>query len=355
MGIERLDSTRNRMSPRAIFFDRNWKEIAPTEKQTPEGREALAKICGVPSNLLCVGKKPDVAASVILKHAGKRRTYKHEDRVYSLMGMLGVRMRADYGEGQAKAFSRLFEYIIRTTGDISIFNWTGSYSGSPITGRSMYCTDFNGFSRNHTANDLAKPASALSAIKLDHFGLHARFDICEMEVIVEGDNKRTLDAVYRLERTLKAGQHGTSNTDCFCECELIFRNKFRVNISVLCPLSSLRGVLEYATNKSPGRTVSWVMARFSGVADSNWFLCELKQDSHVENDGIFADLMRNTTMSSDSSARRQSIVDPGSLMQYLESSGLLGRRLATSEFPQDKLPQARKDRQFIRNVYMWVE
>jgi hypothetical protein len=122
------------MSPRAIFFDRSWKEIARTEKQTPEGREALAEICGVPSNLLCVGKKPDVAASVILKHAGKRRIDKHEDRVYSLMGMLGVRMRADYGEGQAKAFSRLFEYIIRTTGDISIFNWTGSYSVSPITG-----------------------------------------------------------------------------------------------------------------------------------------------------------------------------------------------------------------------------
>ncbi|KAI5789452.1 heterokaryon incompatibility protein-domain-containing protein, partial [Pyronema domesticum] len=110
------------MSKHAVFYNKSWNIVADTRKRDAP-RDVLALVCHVPKDMLCCGGKPDVAASIVLKLAAQRKTFKPEDRAYSLMGILGVRMRADYGEGRARAISRLFEAIIRTTGDVSIFNW----------------------------------------------------------------------------------------------------------------------------------------------------------------------------------------------------------------------------------------
>ncbi|KAA8908650.1 hypothetical protein FN846DRAFT_777125, partial [Sphaerosporella brunnea] len=104
------------MSQRAVFYDREWQK-------------SLDRLCRVPVDLLCSGGKLDVAASAILRMARKRTTFKPEDRAYSLMGIVGVRMAIDCGRGKEKAFSRLFESIIRTAADVSIFNWTGKNFG----------------------------------------------------------------------------------------------------------------------------------------------------------------------------------------------------------------------------------
>ncbi|KAA8900225.1 heterokaryon incompatibility protein-domain-containing protein, partial [Sphaerosporella brunnea] len=112
------------MSSRGVFYDKSWKKRADTAHPWAP-MNTLAKLCKVPRSLLCCGGlgKPNVAASIILELAGERRTTRPEDRAYSLMSMLGVHMAPDYGEGQAKALARLFESIISTTGDVSVFNW----------------------------------------------------------------------------------------------------------------------------------------------------------------------------------------------------------------------------------------
>ncbi|KAF8242302.1 hypothetical protein K440DRAFT_463148, partial [Wilcoxina mikolae CBS 423.85] len=112
------------ISQQATFYNSAWDVINITESSDSVVLEdRLATICGVPVSLICCGGEPNVGAALILQLASKRNTSRPEDRAYSLMGMLGVRMRADYGEGQAKAVSRLFECILSANGDVSVFNW----------------------------------------------------------------------------------------------------------------------------------------------------------------------------------------------------------------------------------------
>ena len=212
------------MTKKAFFFNKNWTIFGDTENK--KVREGLAAMCQIPPELLCCGGKPDVGASAVLQLAARRRTFKPEDRAYSLMGMLGVRLRADYGEGQSKAVSRLFEAIIQNTSDVSIFNWSGIYAGNSAPGRSMYPTDFDGYDNvvnldgddgayDYASAKEAKPAEVHSAVHLDHFGVHACFDVCPLDAIVEEDNRRALATVKTLERLLvKESNSDPANTYC---------------------------------------------------------------------------------------------------------------------------------------------
>lgn len=64
--------------------------------------------------------------------AAGRRAKRIEDRAYSLMGLFGISMPMLYGEG-SKAFQRLQEEILKTSGDQSIFCWV-----DPTVGESRH-------------------------------------------------------------------------------------------------------------------------------------------------------------------------------------------------------------------------
>lgn len=323
--------------------------------------------------MLCCGGVPDVGASLILQLATERRTFKPEDRAYSLMGILGVRIRADYGEGQAKAMSRLFESVIRTTSDVSIFNWSGKFAACSEKGRSMYPTDFDGYghiaswmplhydesdfaagyyetaSQNHdyiTADEV-KPAHALGSITLDHFGVHARFDICEMDVLVEGHNDKTLQVIRGLEDRLRQepnteGKNGIANVSCSFQCEFRFVDRTSISAGVLCTVSTLKDYLQYKLASGKNSPLKWVMARFAGVLNSNWFLCEMRMQDEFAKDAIFANALQNTGIGGN---------EIGSFMHYLESSGFPARRIPMSYVSQSGFP---KERRLFRSVYLWV-
>ncbi|THU76740.1 hypothetical protein K435DRAFT_878786 [Dendrothele bispora CBS 962.96] len=55
--------------------------------------------------------------------ASSRKTTRPEDMAYCLMGIFGVNMPPIYGEGEAKAFMRLQQEIIKWSDDHSIFAW----------------------------------------------------------------------------------------------------------------------------------------------------------------------------------------------------------------------------------------
>jgi hypothetical protein len=116
--------------------------------------------------------------------------------------------------------------------------------------------------------------------------------------------------------------------DCFCSCKFTFSNGYTTAIEFLSPSSSLLAVLKDLVKPDKCK---WVLARFADASTAKWFLCEMrhdvsfKQNTSSEGHGLF-----------DSST---------SFMQCLESSGFLGKRVATGRLNQkllvpDDVPQA---------------
>jgi hypothetical protein len=343
------------MSKNAVFFNTNWSIFGDTGDS--KMKERLAQMCQLPVQLLCCGGKPSVGASVILQLAARRRTFKPEDRAYSLMGMLGVRLRADYGEGQSKAVSRLFESIIHNTSDVSIFNWSGIHAGNFELGRSMYPTDFDGY--DHIANVSlhdddddkvydyesatdTKSAQVHSAVSLDHFGVHARFDICALDVIIGKDNRSSLATVQTLERhLLKDSASAPADTYCSSPCEFILDGS-TFSAEVLCSVTMLRQYLEYVVRPEGKVSIKWVMARFSDVEHANWFLCQMSMKNAISNEGWFAEVLQ----SSGDSGRM------GDYMHYLESAGFPAKRIAMKWDFQRAFRDSKKS---VKSAYLWVQ
>lgn len=79
---------------------------------------------GIPAALLWGNTRlSEFSVSKRMSWAAKRKTTRHEDTAYCLMGLFGVNMPLLYGEG-SKAFFRLQEEIIRTIDDDTILAWT---------------------------------------------------------------------------------------------------------------------------------------------------------------------------------------------------------------------------------------
>lgn len=65
----------------------------------------------------------DINIASKMRWAVNRQTKREEDIAYSLMGLFGVQMTLQYGEGREKAFIRLQKKILKRTIDQSIFVW----------------------------------------------------------------------------------------------------------------------------------------------------------------------------------------------------------------------------------------
>ena len=86
------------------------------------------------------------SAERVLQLSCRRKATVPVDHVYSLMGILGVRFQSFHAEGYAKALSRLLDEVIISHNDVSVFNWTGAFMGSPVRGRSMYPASHKAYS-----------------------------------------------------------------------------------------------------------------------------------------------------------------------------------------------------------------
>jgi hypothetical protein len=118
-----------------------------------EDRKRVSEFTNVPPFECCRGlRKSSHSAHDILSLASYRHCSVEIDRVYSLMGVLGVKFAAFHAEGPTKALCRLLDEVVITTNDVSIFNWAGKDLGSPIRGRSLYPSDLKAFSPERTEN-----------------------------------------------------------------------------------------------------------------------------------------------------------------------------------------------------------
>jgi hypothetical protein len=120
-----------------------------------QDREQISKFTKVPPPECCRGlSRSKHPAHDILSLASYRECTVAIDKVYSLMGVLGVKFAAFHAEGTTKALCRLLDEVVITTNDVSIFNWAGKNRGSPIRGRSLYPSDLTAFSPEDTESDL---------------------------------------------------------------------------------------------------------------------------------------------------------------------------------------------------------
>jgi hypothetical protein len=56
--------------------------------------------------------------------AEQRKIKREEDHVYSLLGLFGLHMSLNYGEGIRNAFLRLWDEILRKNEDYTVLLWT---------------------------------------------------------------------------------------------------------------------------------------------------------------------------------------------------------------------------------------
>ncbi|TGO44866.1 hypothetical protein BCON_0453g00020 [Botryotinia convoluta] len=116
-------------------------------------RSKVSEFTKVPPPECCRGlSRPTLPAHDTLSLASYRECTVPIDRVYSLMGVLGVKFSAFHAEGPTKALCRLLDEVVITTNDVSIFNWAGKDLGSPIRGRSLYPSSLTAFSPEKTEN-----------------------------------------------------------------------------------------------------------------------------------------------------------------------------------------------------------
>ncbi|KAF7956272.1 hypothetical protein EAE96_005192 [Botrytis aclada] len=127
-------------------------------------RSKVSKFTKVPPLECCRGlSRPTLPAHDTLSLASYRECTVPIDRVYSLMGVLGVKFSAFHAEGPTKALCRLLDEVVITTNDVSIFDWAGKDLGSPIRGRSLYPSSLTAFSPEKTENNLTSRNGELAA------------------------------------------------------------------------------------------------------------------------------------------------------------------------------------------------
>ncbi|THU84767.1 HET-domain-containing protein [Dendrothele bispora CBS 962.96] len=106
-------------SASVIFLDHSWKKIGTRYSL----RDVISTITSIPVGLLKDGDLTKYSIAQKMSWAAFRKTTRPEDRAYSLMGLFDICMPPIYGEGEAKAFMRLQQEIIKTSDDRSVFAW----------------------------------------------------------------------------------------------------------------------------------------------------------------------------------------------------------------------------------------
>ncbi|KAI8948104.1 heterokaryon incompatibility protein-domain-containing protein [Xylaria longipes] len=82
-------------------------------------RNSLCAVCGLPESIDEILRNVSVASK--MSWSAKRETTRGEDRSYSLLGLFGVNMPLLYGEGEAAAWKRLLDEVIKKSNDQSVF------------------------------------------------------------------------------------------------------------------------------------------------------------------------------------------------------------------------------------------
>jgi hypothetical protein len=110
------------LAPRNMqFYNRRWDYIGSKHSL----KERISAITHIDEYGLFIPDLSVLSVAQRMSWAARRQTTRPEDIAYCLLGIFNINMPLLYGEGQARAFGRLQEEIMRSTEDHSIFAWSG--------------------------------------------------------------------------------------------------------------------------------------------------------------------------------------------------------------------------------------
>ncbi|KAI0204121.1 heterokaryon incompatibility protein-domain-containing protein [Astrocystis sublimbata] len=115
------------------------RNLAHRHSHDIQPRNSLCAVCGLPESIDEILRTKSVASK--MSWSAHRKTTRGEDRSYSLLGLFGVNLPLLYGEGEAAAWRRLLDEIIKKSNDQSVFAFDYypergheyTYSGMPVT------------------------------------------------------------------------------------------------------------------------------------------------------------------------------------------------------------------------------
>ncbi|KAF4211690.1 hypothetical protein CNMCM6805_000694 [Aspergillus fumigatiaffinis] len=154
----------------ALFNHLLAELVRLADKQILDDRKFIAKFSKIENMTSWIAGDglSNSSASTSLVTAAERVTTVATDRAYSLMGILGVRYPAFPAEGLPKALARLLDEVVIAYNDVSVFNWSGKHSGSPLHGRSLYPATIDAFV-DPTKHPMSKSRAQTSKKILDLF------------------------------------------------------------------------------------------------------------------------------------------------------------------------------------------
>ena len=121
------------LAPRvAKFFNADWQPITdtPNDKRHDEVIGRLVLATGCPAVAFKTFYPGPFDVDTRMTWAARRKTTRGEDMAYSLMGIFDVTLQPAYGEGAERAFGRLVELIMLSSGNASVLNWAGEEAWS---------------------------------------------------------------------------------------------------------------------------------------------------------------------------------------------------------------------------------
>jgi len=128
-------------------------------------------ISGIPKSVLLHDDPPDsVPIAQRLSWAERRTTTRVEDGAYCLIGLLGIEMGLLYGEG-ILAFKRLWETILQSREDYSIFLYTGRVNGF----KTWESLPLNNTPQTYPLNSIHTPLRTME--NWDGFEQHSPMDV----------------------------------------------------------------------------------------------------------------------------------------------------------------------------------
>ncbi|RYP36841.1 hypothetical protein DL767_003231 [Monosporascus sp. MG133] len=102
------------------FYDVSWKYLG----SKAELSRIIEGITGIGAHVLRdPGEVKRQSVACRMSWVSTRETSREEDIAYCLLGIFGVKMPIDYGEGRRNAFIRLQYHILRSSKDLSLFTW----------------------------------------------------------------------------------------------------------------------------------------------------------------------------------------------------------------------------------------
>jgi Heterokaryon incompatibility protein (HET) len=172
------------------FFSKTWENIGSKESLERQ----ISEITKIPVEALRGSPLDGFSVAERISWAEMRHTRYEEDKVYSLLGMFGVHLLPNYGEGKDYAFQRLHEEIQRVQKGVLpawILALTRATSALLIDCRT---TNF-GTGRNSV--DFSVNFNLASVAEIDQFVAREK-ELAQMHDILHGDGSRRVAVLHGL-------------------------------------------------------------------------------------------------------------------------------------------------------------